>query len=398
VRFYAVVGRGRRETIAHEQGSGRRAVKRNGETLRPVDACDVLDRNKPAITLKWMRNECRRLQGQVIGGEDYTAKRQAEKSIPTFRHFVDEIYGPWLRENPDHRDPDGTLARLRTGFVKDFGDDKLDTITPRRLDTWKARRMKHGAKAETVNRDLTALKSAFARYAEWNKKTFDNPLRGYKLVKVDRARRVVRAFTNDELAALIKAAETRDEKKRTQRDSSNRWREARGYATLANLDGIYPDCVTPAIIVAVDTGMRRGEQLALTWDRVDLKAGTVHVEGVTTKTYESRTIPLTGRAQSVLRHWHLQQGRPRHGLVFGGVQNLKRSFNRLLDQAGIERANGKGRVSWHSLRHSFGSRLGAAGTDGETLRSLMGHADLRTTQRYLHAEEERKRAAVEALS
>jgi site-specific recombinase XerD len=55
-------------------------------------------------------------------------------------------------------------------------------------------------------------------------------------------------------------------------------------------------------------------------------------------------------------------------------------------------------VSWHSLRHSFGSRLGAAGTDGETLRSLMGHADLRTTQRYLHAEEERKRAAVEALS
>ena len=66
--------------------------------------------------------------------------------------------------------------------------------------------------------------------------------------------------------------------------------------------------------------------------------------------------------------------------------------------AGIKRVNRKGeRVNWHSLRHTFGSLLGAAGVDATTLMKLMGHANLETTQRYLHTDAERKRAAVERL-
>jgi len=398
VRFYAQVARGRRETIAHVQGSGQRAVKREGESLYPIDACDVLDRTKPDITITWVRKECRRLQGDVIGGKDFTAQRQAERAIPTFRHFLDDDYGPWLKENPDNRDDAGTLARLRNGFIADFGSDKLDAITPLRLDTWKAKRLKNGVKAETVNRDLTALKSAFNKYAVKKYKSFDNPLRGYSLLKVDRNKKVVRAFNDDELAALLKAAELRDERKRKERSSNNRWRAKRGYKLLPSFDGKYPDCIHSAIIVAADTGMRRGEQFDLNWDHVDLKDGTVHIEGETTKSYLTRTLPLSKQALTVLRDWHVQQGCPKRGLVFGGVRDLKRSLYSLICDAGIERVTAQGRLSWHSLRHTFGTRLGAEGVDGPTLQKLMGHADLKTTQRYLHTDEKRMRAAIEKLA
>ena len=52
----------------------------------------------------------------------------------------------------------------------------------------------------------------------------------------------------------------------------------------------------------------------------------------------------------------------------------------------------------HRLRHTFASELVAAGTDLETLRELLGHQSVQTTEIYLHTGMERKRAAVEMLS
>jgi integrase len=51
---------------------------------------------------------------------------------------------------------------------------------------------------------------------------------------------------------------------------------------------------------------------------------------------------------------------------------------------------------WHDLRATFGTRLGEAGFDAFTIAQLMGHSDVRTTQRYVRATELNKRAAVEA--
>jgi integrase len=81
------------------------------------------------------------------------------------------------------------------------------------------------------------------------------------------------------------------------------------------------------------------------------------------------------------------------------MDHLKKSYHAALKVAGIERVNPRGlRVNWHSLRHTFGTLLGAALVDPTTLMRLMGHANLETTQRYLHTDENRKRAAVEMLS
>ena len=90
----------------------------------------------------------------------------------------------------------------------------------------------------------------------------------------------------------------------------------------------------------------------------------------------------------------MQNGQPKRGRVFP-VANLKKSYHKALADAGIERARADGKkINWHSLRHTFGTRLGRK-TDPETVRELMGHADLKTTMRYFHTSDKRKRAAIE---
>ncbi len=408
VRFYAIMGRGRRETIAHAQGSGRRAVKRGNAQLWPVDARDVLDRSKPGITLKWVRKECRRLQGEAIGGTDYNAARRVQRGIPTLREFVDAniegSYGWWVVHN--RKDGAATLARIKHCFLKPHGDLKLDQLTPNVLDAWRTKRLKgigmRRATPETTNRDTGALKAALSKAVEWCVlKT--HPLASFRPARVDRHRRAIRRLYDPEIDALKNALAAREERLREERRRGNAWREERGYAPLPTLDGAYADGLRPAVELSLETGIRKAECFGLTWGMVDLRENMIRLPGEATKSYTSRDIPLSQHALTVLRQWKLQQGgRPGKGYVFAGsaghMTTFKKSFYKVLEAARIERQNGEGRVSWHSLRHSFGSRLGDAGVDANTLRELMGHASLHVTVRYLKSAKERKRAAVDALA
>ena len=162
------------------------------------------------------------------------------------------------------------------------------------------------------------------------------------------------------------------------------------------------DALRPAVELSLESGMRKAECFGLTWQMVDLKQRVIRLPGEVTKSFTSRDIPLNDRALTVLSKWKMQHGRPSKGYVFPGntghLTTMKKSFYKALEKAGIERITAEGRVTWHSLRHSFGSRLGEANVDVETLRELMGHASLAVTVRYLKSAKERKREAVEALA
>lgn len=375
--LYANLGRGKREQLC--------------------DARQVID-PQSTWTLSKVRVDARRLKVQHTDGRDFAAERKAERAIPTLTAYLDETYGPWVLEN--RRSGVETLRKLKAVASGSLGKLKLLELTPKSVESWRVQRQKEVV-AETVNKDISALRAALSRAVKLEI-IAKNPLLGVETAQVDRHRRVVRALSSGEKVKLIAALEARDEKKRKERLSANRWREQRAYELLPQI-GRFADVLSPAVIVSLETGLRRGELFALEWPSVDLTEKTLQVRGATTKTYETRDIPLNDFAYTTLRDWWLQRGQPRESYVFSldgkRVGSLIKGYYAVLTAAGIRRENRRSeRVNWHSLRHTFGSLLGAEGVDPTTLMKLMGHANLETTQRYLHTDEERKRDAVQRLS
>ncbi|MHC9086280.1 tyrosine-type recombinase/integrase [Luteimonas sp. RIT-PG2_3] len=143
------------------------------------------------------------------------------------------------------------------------------------------------------------------------------------------------------------------------------------------------------VLLAINTGLRRGELLSLDWSDINLQARTLTVRREHAKSGKQRHVPLNAEAASILRQWASQHGD--NGSVFG-VAGVKSSRDTLLTAATIEN------FRFQDMRHHFASRLVMAGVDLNTVRELLGHADLTMTLRYAHLAPEHLAAAVEKLA
>jgi len=146
------------------------------------------------------------------------------------------------------------------------------------------------------------------------------------------------------------------------------------------------------------TGIRRSELLALRWSDIDFEALAMRVHG---KGNKERTVPIHPKLSRDL--WSLLNSRlPLHSHdepVFLTRQHtpisresLKRLVDRTAAAAGLEK-----HITPHIFRHTFATRLVAGQTNLAVVRDLMGHADVATTDIYVHASDGTKRAAVSSL-
>lgn len=142
------------------------------------------------------------------------------------------------------------------------------------------------------------------------------------------------------------------------------------------------------------TGLRPAELAYLAWTDIDMHSKTLKVQnkpGWRIKTDEERVIPLSTAALRILG------GLKRKGpWVFAEGKRPVLSIRKALQTAAREAKIGK-RVTPGMLRHTFATHLLKAGIDIETLRQLMGHRSIETTQRYVHSLRESAREAVETL-
>lgn len=157
-----------------------------------------------------------------------------------------------------------------------------------------------------------------------------------------------------------------------------------------------------AVRVAAYAGLRQGELLALRWRDIDWagsaitvsRALSVGIEGET-KSGRIRRVPMADQTTAALdRLSRREDFTSPDDLIFcstiGRSLNasaLRRRFKRARDVAGIRP------LRWHDLRHSFGSLLVAGGIDIVSVKDAMGHTQLATTSRYLHARPASERAA-----
>jgi integrase len=148
------------------------------------------------------------------------------------------------------------------------------------------------------------------------------------------------------------------------------------------------------VLLALNTGLRRGELFGLLWDDVNLTAKLLIVRGDGTKSGQTRVVNLNSEAVEILRAWKPAPV-TRDALVFPGRDgerdDLKTAWQRLLKAADITR------FRFHDLRHTFASKLVMAGVDLNTVRELLGHSDLKMTIRYAHLAPAVKASAVERL-
>jgi integrase len=272
------------------------------------------------VALADAREAAQTRRAQASLGETPT-RRKAAGDL-TLRKFLDEHYEPWMKAT--YRGNTGQVERIRYAFP-DFLDLALSDITAARIDRWRATRRHRRSKestskaapvaGSTMNRDLAALQAGLSRAVEWGRLS-RNPVRKMKRSTEDESA-VVRYLSDDEEKGLRKALASRDTARRAARESANVWRRERGYE-LWPVHGAYTDHVTPLVLLALNTGLRRGELLRLAWRDVDVKRRLLTVRGTGAKTGQSRHVPRrcsrsTLATRSTLRRSCSLTGRARTG-------------------------------------------------------------------------------------
>lgn len=209
----------------------------------------------------------------------------------------------------------------------------------------------------TINGNIKSLRAAL-NWAVAEKHIPRNPIAGVKLERQDDPPEM-RPLTHDEEARILQHI------------------------------GNYRLDFQTLFVVALDTGGRRGELLALTWNHVDLKRGRITLIGTTTKSKKTRHISLTPRARLALETLKAH-AEGEHVFPFSKslVGQLWRSVANDAEVYGVR---------WHDLRHSFGTRLALLGVSTLVIKSLMGHSTIRITERYLHAADSSKDDAIKLL-
>jgi integrase len=343
-----------------------------------------------ALTPAEARELARQTLGDVAHGRDPQAEKRKRRA-GSLKGFIETQYQPWVEAN--RKTGADTVTRVLAVFPDPLLSRPMTEITGFAIEQWRTARRKAGIRDTTTNRDLDALRAVLSKAVEW-KVIAEHPMKPVKRAKVDILGRL-RYLSPAEEKRLRTALEDRDEARRDGRRRFNAWRTERGYTPLPDLTG-YSDHMTPIVLLALNTGLRRGELLALAWSDVDFVQALLTVRGASAKTGLTRHIPLNAEALRVLRAWRPATIDEDDALVFPGPDggpmfSLKTAWSKIAKAAKLQA------FTFHDLRHTFASKLVQAGVDLNTVRELLGHSDIKMTLRYAHLAPEHRAAAVQKL-
>jgi integrase len=279
---------------------------------------------------------------------------EPKKEVPTLEQFASRFVERHARAN--RQKASGVAAKemiVRVHLLPALGAKRLDTITNEDVQRLKHRLM--GKAPKTVNNILTVLNVMLKQAVEWD--VIERLPCSIKVLKVSKGS--TRFYDFEEFDRLVMAARATD---------------PRAYVL---------------VLLAGEAGLRSGEMVALEWGDIDFAKGQMCVQRsawkgqvASTKGGRLRYVRLTAQLAAALReHGHqrgsrvLYQDDGSSPLTEGGVQGYVRRAAQL---AGLSN-NGP-----HMLRHTFCSHLAMLGAPARAIQELAGHADLTTTQRYMH--------------
>jgi integrase len=330
-----------------------------------------------ALTPEQARETAQRWASEVAAGGDPAGDKIEKRKAPT----VAELLGQYVEAHVEVRNKPSTVAYVKDLVSRVICKDalaklKVSDVTGADLARFHARLAKTPT---TANRARSALSKAFSLAEVWGYRPRNsNPCNEVEKYKESARDRFLSAAEFAALGEALAKAET-----------GSLTIEENGKPKVVRLS----KWAVSAIRLLIFTGARRGEILGLRWEWIDWEAGRANLPDSKTG---KKPLMLPPAALEVLRGL----GMPENGKGFvirgGDYSDPETPLVNLKDPWGlIRRAAGLPDVRPHDLRHSFASVMIAGGASLPVIGALLGHRDVKTTQRYAHLSTDPLKAAAD---
>ena len=322
--------------------------------------------NADEISLDQARKRADELRGQIALGKDPSEERSVMKQVPTFAQFVQDRYLPFVKGYKRSWEIDESL--LRNHLLPVFGNRHLDQIKKDDIVALhQGRRAKGGAPA-SANRLLILMRYIFNLALRWDTPGLTkNPTKDVPLFEENNKRE--RYLSHEEAQRL--------------------------YVMIQASDSKMLKFIVPMLML---TGARKREVLDARWSDFELSQQRWRVS--ISKSGKPRYIPLSGGVLHLLEAVRLEQAKwpTKHRncpWAFANPETGKPYVSIYYPWDTARKRAGLPEVRIHDLRHTFASYLINAGRSIYEVQRILGHTQIKTTQRYSHLSQDTLLAAAD---
>ncbi|MGB7757633.1 MAG: tyrosine-type recombinase/integrase [Salinisphaera sp.] len=330
-------------------GSWRYDIKVNGQRHK-----GTIGAEKDGVTLSQARTHVLHLRSRSISdGLD----KQVGRSTEHKRRFTEAAHEFLRWSQHHHRDFEHNCGRMKKHLLPAFGNETLGSITPAAIEEFRSQLLASELSRETIRRIISLLSSVF-EYARKTDPNLENPTR--KLSHMKTQSKPIEVFSYAETDALL----------------------AEGAQNLVE---------KLIVALALYAGLRASEVLGLNWKNIDLDKKRITIcqtarQGKLfsmTKGFDWRIVPITSALRPLLIDYRASVSDD--GLLFSSdgitpYYQVQHIFTRIKTRTGISTG-----VTYHGLRHSFATRAAERDIPLPVIQKWLGHSDITTTMRYIHA-------------
>jgi len=315
--------------------------------------------NAEILSLSQARALARRKLAEVAMGEDPFKDAPLNLS-PTLEAFAENDYIPYVKTYKKSWEMD--ISRIRNHLLPYFGTMRMKDIEKRDVVQLINDQLPD-YKPGSINRVIILLRYMFNLAIKWEiEGVFRNPTAGIPLLKENN--QVERFLSAEEAKALL-------------------------IAIKASKNPMLQHIVSMLIL----TGARKREVLDAKWEDFDMERTSWRIPN--TKAGKARIVPLSDTATALLMKLRKKKRSPyafANPITLKPYKSIYYSWHTARKEAGLDD------VRIHDLRHSFASFLVNAGRSLYEVQTLLGHTQIKTTQRYAHLSTTSLRAASNEVS
>jgi integrase len=315
--------------------------------------------NAEILSLSQARALARRKLAEVAMGEDPFKDAPLNLS-PTLEAFAENDYIPYVKTYKKSWEMD--ISRIRNHLLPYFGTMRMKDIEKRDVVQLINDQLPD-YKPGSINRVIILLRYMFNLAIKWEiEGVFRNPTAGIPLLKENN--QVERFLSAEEAKALL-------------------------IAIKASKNPMLQHIVSMLIL----TGARKREVLDAKWEDFDMERTSWRIPN--TKAGKARIVPLSDTATALLTKLRKKKRSPyafANPITLKPYKSIYYSWHTARKEAGLDD------VRIHDLRHSFASFLVNAGRSLYEVQTLLGHTQIKTTQRYAHLSTTSLRAASNEVS